>query len=47
MRLLLGFVLCFAFVLSGCSNQDVKTDTKTVKPPDKPASAVRTKNFVN
>jgi hypothetical protein len=37
MRLLLGFALCFAFVLSGCSGEDVKTDPKNVKPPDQPS----------
>jgi hypothetical protein len=35
MRILLGIALCFAFVLTGCSGEDVKTDVKNVKPPDK------------
>jgi hypothetical protein len=32
MRFLLGFAVCFAFILSGCSGEDVKTDIKNVKP---------------
>jgi len=37
MRLLLGFALCFVFFLSGCSGEEVKTDTKNYQQtPQKP-----------